>query len=549
MAAAVSGATATSALAAKWDDASFKKLESSPIVVVSIPACPYCKRAKEALTQAGYQYVDLDASVDTELRQAVRDVTGIRTVPQIFVGGASIGGSDALAEQLASDTFKATVSSAAGKPALPTSLLNTTREAWQRASAAAAAAAADAEASGGSQEEQAAVAALAQAVGAEPSQGGVARSDSRVGPRTLKTFTGQALLDWLAAHPSSHASVSTEAQAAADALLRNNHVTPAAASYPYTPVPLGVAGVTAAKQQLPSVSRTASYTLVSETPAPVKGMELNTKFWWSGSARPATQVASELRGLILALYDKYLAPDGRKVAYSAMKADPLFQQYTAASAELQRVDLTPLSRDELFALFVNLYNAVIIHALCVLGPPSAASRGAFFSKDAAYNIGGRKYTADDMENGVLRGNKAAASNLLCLVGLHGWAKGVWDVGDPRCAKVVTPLDARLHFALVCGAKSCPPIKLYTPDNLEEGLAAAGEAFCAGEVVVDRASHSVALSKIFQWYAPDFGRDDKERLRYISQFLQGQAKSDLEAMLASGKAIKVTYRTYDWGLNE
>jgi hypothetical protein len=36
------------------------------------------------------------------------------------------------------------------------------------------------------------------------------------------------------------------------------------------------------------------------------------------------------------------------------------------------------------------------------------------------------------------------------------------------------MDPRIHFALVCGARSCPPIKLYTPENLEEGLTAAGE---------------------------------------------------------------------------
>jgi hypothetical protein len=49
--------------------------------------------------------------------------------------------------------------------------------------------------------------------------------------------------------------------------------------------------------------------------------------------------------------------------------------------------------------------------------------------------------------------------------------------------VVDPVDARIHFALVCGAKSCPPIKLYSAANLDEGLGAAAEAFCAGDVQV------------------------------------------------------------------
>ena len=47
--------------------------------------------------------------------------------------------------------------------------------------------------------------------------------------------------------------------------------------------------------------------------------------------------------------------------------------------------------------------------------------------------------------------------------------------------VKDPLDPRIHFALVCGAKSCPPIKVYTSGALEEGLEAAASAFCEGEL--------------------------------------------------------------------
>ncbi len=41
------------------------------------------------------------------------------------------------------------------------------------------------------------------------------------------------------------------------------------------------------------------------------------------------------------------------------------------------------------------------------------------------------------------------------------------------------MDKRIHFALVCGAKSCPPIRVYTPEELDEGLDAAAAAFCEG----------------------------------------------------------------------
>ncbi len=49
------------------------------------------------------------------------------------------------------------------------------------------------------------------------------------------------------------------------------------------------------------------------------------------------QVALSLRGLILKLYDKHLSADGRAVSYKGIKADPLFQEYVRATAELQKV--------------------------------------------------------------------------------------------------------------------------------------------------------------------------------------------------------------------
>jgi hypothetical protein len=73
----------------------------------------------------------------------------------------------------------------------------------------------------------------------------------------------------------------------------------------------------------------------------------------------------------------------------------------------------------------------------------------------------------------------------------------------RCAalQVVSPVDARIHFALNCGAASCPAIKLYSTETLEEGLTGAAEAFCTSEVVVDAAAHKVrvAVQESACWY--------------------------------------------------
>lgn len=80
------------------------------------------------------------------------------------------------------------------------------------------------------------------------------------------------------------------------------------------------------------------------------------------------QVAADLRQRILALYDAHLSTNGRAVDYAAMKQDARFQDYVIATAELQQVELSGLDRQERMCFFINLYNAMIVHALTVYGP-------------------------------------------------------------------------------------------------------------------------------------------------------------------------------------
>lgn len=53
----------------------------------------------------------------------------------------------------------------------------------------------------------------------------------------------------------------------------------------------------------------------------------------------------------------------------------------------------------------------------------------------------------------------------------------------------------------------------------------------------------------QWYAVDFGSNARERLQYVQQYLSGQARDDLAALLADGKGVRVEYKPYDWSANE
>jgi hypothetical protein len=114
------------------------------------------------------------------------------------------------------------------------------------------------------------------------------------------------------------------------------------------------------------------------------------------------------------------------------------------------------------------------------------------------------------------------------------------------------MDPRVHFALVCGAKSCPPIRTYTAEGLESQLDAAAEAFVTGDVeIVDDSNSTVRCSKIIgEWYAEDFGTDDASRLRWMSRYLPlGSTKrEEVDAILGGGGDVKLETAEYDWTLN-
>jgi glutaredoxin 3 len=60
--------------------------------------CPYCSRAKALLDRKGADYQEIDLTMDRKGFDAmVERAGGSRTVPQIFIDGRHIGGSDDLA--------------------------------------------------------------------------------------------------------------------------------------------------------------------------------------------------------------------------------------------------------------------------------------------------------------------------------------------------------------------------------------------------------------------------------------------------------------------
>jgi len=71
---------------------------TAEVKVYTTSFCPYCVRAKSLLKKREIPFEEIDVSNDPVVRDWLVKTTGRRTVPQIFIAGDPIGGSDELAE-------------------------------------------------------------------------------------------------------------------------------------------------------------------------------------------------------------------------------------------------------------------------------------------------------------------------------------------------------------------------------------------------------------------------------------------------------------------
>eukprot|EP00053_Salpingoeca_punica_P009818 m.88327 g.88327 ORF g.88327 m.88327 type:complete len:293 (+) comp15178_c0_seq1:190-1068(+) len=261
---------------------------------------------------------------------------------------------------------------------------------------------------------------------------------------------------------------------------------------------------------------------------------------WTGETRPALAISESLQKMCLALQGTFIREDGSGVNYREIGQSDMFKEYVKSTAELRHAVISTLTPVEKKAFFMNTYNMLTIHALVTQGPDVKSVRDIpRFWRRFGYEIAGHYFSLDDMEHGILRANRPHPATQTPL----------FSSGDPRLEFSLKDeeVDPRIHFALVCGSKSCPPIRVYSARNFEFGLSGAAKNFCNNEVTVE--GHKVIMSKIFDWYGHDFGNTKEALLRRILTFLgdDSPVKEPLTKLVDSG-SFDISFKTYDWSLN-
>jgi hypothetical protein len=243
-------------------------------------------------------------------------------------------------------------------------------------------------------------------------------------------------------------------------------------------------------------------------------------------------------------YDRLLrayVDDEGLVDYRGLK-----EQRARLDRYLERVGAVPApvfsswSSDTRKAFLINAYNAYTLQAildhypirdqgLFSLYPRNSVRQITGVWNETTHRVAGRDLTLDQIEHDHLR---------------PGYA------------------DPRIHFALVCAARGCPPLRpvAYNEANIDSLLDAAGRRFLRQEKKnrLDRDRGVLYLSKIFDWYGDDF--IDIHFSEDAFPFLKPKKSAVVKGLLPlmpepwqdwinSGRRFRVAYTKYDWTLNE
>ncbi len=224
--------------------------------------------------------------------------------------------------------------------------------------------------------------------------------------------------------------------------------------------------------------------------------------------------------LYAAVLSRYVRADGQ-VDYADLRAHiealDRFVGQIARVSPISAPDRFP-SREARLAYWINTYNALVLWAFAREYPEKRMrlkgliGRALFFYR-RKFLVGGAKLSLAAIENRIIR----------------------QQFREPR-----------IHFALVCASASCPHLSRtpYTAANLQVLLEAETRRFLNEDrnVRIDRDSRTVTLSRLFDWYAKDFGGTREAVLGFVARYrLAGE-------ILKTGK-WRIRYFPYDWSPND
>jgi hypothetical protein len=202
--------------------------------------------------------------------------------------------------------------------------------------------------------------------------------------------------------------------------------------------------------------------------------------------------------------------------------DTYMQQLQAADVEVLQAQLTTDALKKAF--WLNIYNTYV-QWLLQKDPERYKTRSSFFSGKLV-PIAGRVLSLDDIEHGILRRSRVK------------WSLGHIGKLFPNSFEKnfrVDVIDERIHFALNCGAKSCPPIAYYAPEKMDAQLELSTKNYLRSEVEYHAEKNVAYLPAIMSWFRADFG--GKKGMRALLK----------KHNINTGQKPSIQFKKYNWEL--
>jgi len=195
------------------------------------------------------------------------------------------------------------------------------------------------------------------------------------------------------------------------------------------------------------------------------------------------------------------------------------------SSSIEALEKGLQSNDQKLAFWINIYNSYIIMTLQD-SPELYEDRKTFF-KENRILVGGELVSFAKIEHGVIRRSQ--------------WDLGLGLIRKPFPGRWERKLrvdkkDYRIHFALNCGAKACPPVTIYDPENLEKQLAYMTEKYLSENTEYNEEENKVTTTPLFSWFRGDFGCK-----KGVKKILASQG-------LVPSKKVNLNFKGYDWTLD-
>ncbi len=223
------------------------------------------------------------------------------------------------------------------------------------------------------------------------------------------------------------------------------------------------------------------------------------------------------------------------VNYEGIRKDnSQLEAYLSQISSVTAAQYESFSKPEQMAYLINAYNAFTLKMISDFYPVSSIRDIGSLVGGSLFNRTSKQWKISEYE---IKGKKVFFKAM-------GKSLSLDEVEHDTLRPIFK--DARVHFALVCGAVSCPFLRseAYTGTALSVQLDNQGEQFLADPFrnKYDEKENRLYLSKIFDWFSGDFKRDKGTVKDFVRKYLPKTVQSKIN------DDTSISYLDYDWSLN-